>query len=186
MTRVSNETVHARARRGGFSLIEVLVSVMVLSLGLLGVASLLGKSLSGSHNSSLRTQAVVLANDIADRMRANRTAALSPPPNNYEGIAPAEGRCRQVHYGHRHGVPVACTPQQLAADDLFDWRAQLAAVLPQGTGVVCVDSTPDDGTAGAPACDGIGIAYAVKEFWVEKPARGAVPVPKRFATSVRP
>jgi type IV pilus assembly protein PilV len=186
MTRTSREIARARARSGGLSLIEVLVSVMVMSLGLLGVASLLGKSLSGSHNSSLRTQAVVLANDIADRMRANRTTALSPAPNNYQGIAPADGRCRAVHYGHRHGAPIACTPQQLAADDLFDWRAQIAAVLPQGIGVVCLDSTPDDGTAGAPACDGIGNAYAIKEFWVEKPARGAVPVPKRFATSVRP
>ncbi len=176
----------SRARRGGFSLIEVLVSIMVLSFGMLGVASLLAKSLSGSHTSSLRTQAIVLADDIADRMRANRTTAVSLAPNNYEGIAPAENRCRAVHYGHRHAVPVICTPAELAADDLFDWLAQIAAVLPQGIGVVCIDSTPDDGTAGAPACDGVGGAYAIKEFWSEKPARGAAPISQRFSTSVRP
>jgi type IV pilus assembly protein PilV len=82
-------------------------------------------------------------------------------------------------------VPVTCTPAQLAADDLFDWQAQLNAALPQGTGVVCIDSTPDDGNGGRAACDGVGTAYAVKEFWA-KPTRGTVPVPQRFSTSVRP
>jgi type IV pilus assembly protein PilV len=178
--------VRSRARRGGFSLIEVLVSILVLSFGMLGVASLLATSLSGSHTSSMRTQAIVLADDLADRMRANRVTAISAGPNNYEGIAPSENRCRAVHYGHRHAAPVACTPAQLAADDLFDWQAQIAAVLPGGAGVVCIDSTPDDGTSGAPACDGAGGAYAIKEFWSEKQSRGAAPIAKRFATSVRP
>jgi type IV pilus assembly protein PilV len=186
MMRSRLNHIPGRARSAGFSLIEVLVSILVLSFGMLGVASLLATSLSGSHTSSVRTQAIVLADDLADRMRANRTTAVSPGPNNYEGIAPAENRCRAVHYGHRHAVPVTCTPAQLAADDLFDWRAQLTAALPQGTGVVCIDSTPDDGAAGAPACDGVGGAYAVKEFWAEKPARGTVSVPQRFSTSVRP
>ena len=178
--------VRSRARSAGFSLIEVLISILVLSFGMLGVASLLATSLSGSHTSSLRTQAIVLADDLADRMRANRSTGVAPGPNNYAGIAAAENRCRTVHYAHIHAVPVACTPAQLAADDLFDWRAQLAAALPQGTGVVCIDSTPDDGTAGAPACDGAGGAYAIKEFWAERPTRGTVPIPQRFSTSVRP
>jgi type IV pilus assembly protein PilV len=186
MSALHLNEVRSRARRGGFSLVEVLVSILVLSFGMLGVASLLATSLSGSHTSSMRTQAIVLADDLADRMRANRTTAVSPGPNNYEGIAPAENRCRAVHYGHRHAAPVACTPQELAADDLFDWLAQVAAVLPAGSAAVCIDSTPDDGTAGAPACDGIGGAYAIKEFWNEKPPRGAVAIAQRFSTSVRP
>jgi len=186
MTAAHLNRARSRASRGGFSLIEVLVSILVLSFGVLGVASLLATSLSGSHTSSMRTQAIVLADDLADRMRSNRSTAISPAPNNYGGIAPTENRCRAVHYGHRHAVPVACTPQELAADDLFDWLAQVAAFLPQGTAAVCIDSTPDDGTAGAPACDGIGNAYAIKEFWSEKPPRGAAAVAKRFSTSVRP
>jgi type IV pilus assembly protein PilV len=178
--------VPSRARSAGFSLIEVMISILVLSFGMLGVASLLATSLSGSHTSSLRTQAIVLADDLADRMRANRSTAVSAAPNNYGGIAAADNRCRAVHYAHVHAAPVACTPAELAADDLFDWQRQLAAALPQGTGVVCIDSTPDDGTAGAPACDGVGGAYAIKEFWAEKPTRGTVPIPQRFSTSVRP
>jgi type IV pilus assembly protein PilV len=186
MTASRLDVVRSLSRSGGFSLIEVLVSILVLSFGMLGVASLLASSLSGSHTASMRTQAIVLADDLADRMRANRATAVAPGPNNYEGIAPAENRCRAVHYAHRHVAPAACTPQELAADDLFDWQAQVAALLPQGTAVVCIDSTPEDGTAGAPACDGVGGAYAIKEFWAEKPPRGAVAVPKRFSTSVRP
>jgi type IV pilus assembly protein PilV len=169
----------------GFSLIEVLVSILVLSFGLLGVASMLAVGLSGIHTSSMRTQAVVLATDIADRMRANRTTAISAGPNNYEGIAAGENRCRAVHYGHLHAAPVVCTPAQVAADDKFDWLSQVAAVLPQGVGVICIDSTPEDGVAGAPACDGVGAAYAVKVFWTEKPTANAVPEPKRFSVTVR-
>jgi len=186
MTRSHLNHVRCRARSAGFSLIEVMISILVLSFGMLGVASLLATSLSGSHTSSLRTQAIVLADDLADRMRANRSTAVLPGPNNYGGIAAADNRCRAVHYAHVHAAPVACTPAELAADDLFDWQRQLTAALPQGTGVVCIDSTPDDGTAGAPACDGVGGAYAIKEFWAEKPTRGTVPIPQRFSTSVRP
>jgi type IV pilus assembly protein PilV len=186
MTRSHLNHFRGRAQSAGFSLIEVMISILVLSFGMLGVASLLATSLSGSHTSSLRTQAIVLADDLADRMRANRATAVAAAPNNYGGIAAADNSCRAVHYAHLHAAPVACTPAQLAADDLFDWQAQLTAALPQGTGVVCIDSTPDDGTAGATACDGVGNAYAIKEFWAEKPARGTVPVPQRFSTSVRP
>ena len=84
MMRSRLKHIPGRARSAGFSLVEVMVSILVLSFGMLGVASLLATSLSGSHTSSLRTQAIVLADDLADRMRANRATAVSPGPNNYE------------------------------------------------------------------------------------------------------
>ena len=57
----------------GATLIEVLVSLLVLSIGLLGVAALLSTSLRHNHSAHLRSQATVLAHDIVDRMRAHRT-----------------------------------------------------------------------------------------------------------------
>ncbi|MCY4182037.1 MAG: prepilin-type N-terminal cleavage/methylation domain-containing protein [Gammaproteobacteria bacterium] len=47
------------------------------------------------------------------------------------------------------------------------WRAEIAASLPQGSGVVCGDSTPFDGSAQAPACDGGGGFMAIKLWWDE-------------------
>ena len=112
----------------------------------------------------MRTQAIVLprscgpnASEPHDRrvarpeqLRGDRTGG-EPLPRR--ALRPSSCRAGRLH------------APQLAADDLFDWQAQLTAALPQGTAAVCIDSTPDDGTAGAPACDGVGGAYAVKEFW---------------------
>src|SRR6185295_1538044 len=66
------------ARRSrGFTMIEVLVSLVVLSIGLLGVAALQLTSLRSNHSSAMRSQATFLAYDIIDRMRANRAAAIA-------------------------------------------------------------------------------------------------------------
>jgi type IV pilus assembly protein PilV len=172
---------HAR----GFTLVEALISVLIMSIGLLGVAALQTSSLGSSHTASQRSQATLSAGDIADRMRANRIAASTTAGANYGNTAAADNGCRVTHYGHLH-VANVCTPTQLAADDLFDWGAQLAAVLPTGTGVVCIDSTPNDGAAGAPACDGAGNVYAVKIFWTEKSDNSATNTSQRFVTEVQP
>ena len=54
--------------------------------------------------------------------------------------------------------------------------------MPGGSGVVCIDNTPDDGTPAAPGCDGIGTMMVVKVFWTEKGQQ----VPAFFVTPVRP
>src|SRR5256884_5493529 len=59
----------------GFTLIEMLVALVVLAVGMLGVASLFGISLHSGSSAITRMQAVNLAADIADRIRANRRAA---------------------------------------------------------------------------------------------------------------
>ena len=78
MTRSHLNHFRGRAQSAGFSLIEVMISILVLSFGMLGVASLLATSLSGSHTSSLRTQAIVLADDLADRIIALVIEGLAP------------------------------------------------------------------------------------------------------------
>lgn len=66
-----------RERQSGFSLVEILVTLVVLSLGLLGVLGLQVTGLQRNDGAYLRTQASLYAYDIADRMRANRNNALS-------------------------------------------------------------------------------------------------------------
>lgn len=61
----------------GFTLIEVLVALLILAIGLLGIAALQYQGLKYSHDAYLRSQVNVLAYDIADRMRMNRAAAAS-------------------------------------------------------------------------------------------------------------
>lgn len=102
----------------GFSMVEVLVALVVLGVGMLGIASLYVVTLRSSGSAISRMQAVNLASDLGDRIRANRNAGAA-----YEGAAAANGNgCI--------GISANCSPQQMAAHDLFLWQRQIAAALP--------------------------------------------------------
>lgn len=109
-------------KQTGSSLVEILVTILIVSFGLLGVAGVIGNGLKNNHSSYARSQASWLAADIIDRMRANRAAAeaVGKPYNLAIGSSPA-------------GTTVAAT-------DLTAWRAALGATLPSGTGSVSMDA----------------------------------------------
>lgn len=67
-------------RSGGFTLVEAMVALVVLSIGMLGIAALYMETLRASRSALYRTEAVTLAADLADRIRANRN-----PANAYTG-----------------------------------------------------------------------------------------------------
>ena len=102
----------------GFTLVEVLVALVVMAVGLLGIAGLYVEGLRAGRTSVYRSVAVMLASDMADRIRAN-------PTGTYEGTGPgADNGC--VNGG------VDCEPDALAADDWFRWQQDLARRLPAG------------------------------------------------------
>jgi type IV pilus assembly protein PilV len=103
----------------GFSMVEVLVTMVIIAFGLLGVAGLLTAGLRNNQSSQLRTQASILAYDMAERMRANRAAALN---------------------GQYDGTPTDAT----ALSDKTSWNAQLAAKLPSGSGIVETNKPAND------------------------------------------
>lgn len=156
----------------GATLIEVLISLLILSVGLLGMTGLQTVSLRNTQSAYLRTQASIASNDVVERIRANLQGVEA---NSYEGNAgSATAACNTI---------AGCSSTQLAANDIAEWKAALAADLPVGAGTVCTDATPEDGTPGAPACDGVGDLYAVKIWWDED--RDGV-AEKRFSLSFRP
>lgn len=107
-----------------------MVALVVLSVGMLGIAALHGQSLTAGRTAQLRTQAVNLAGDMADRIRVNRLGGAA-----YEGAA-ENNECDP-----QSGGGVDCTPAQMAAHDLFVWEAQLERLLPDGVGSVTHDDT---------------------------------------------
>jgi type IV pilus assembly protein PilV len=119
-----------RAAHRGVSLVETLVALVVLSVGLLGVAALLLQSVRGSRTALFRTHAVNLVSDMADRIRANANAGDAYATAQYGAAGPATHGC----------VPTAlaaganCSVDELAQDDIARWRENVRAVLP-GTGV---------------------------------------------------
>ena len=113
------QIIAAGTRPQGFTLVEALVSLVVLSVGMLGIAGLFAQGLSAGRTAQYRTQAVNLIADLADRIRANR-----PGQGAYAGAA-----------GNNNCDPPAvvnCTPPQMAAHDLFVGNQQVQQVLPNG------------------------------------------------------
>jgi type IV pilus assembly protein PilV len=109
---------------GGFSLIEVLVALVVLSVGLLGLAALQSTAAQFNAGAYTRSQATILAYDMADRIRANRAAALAGDYTSAYGALPT---CNDAVAG------------TVAQQDLAAWRRSLACSLPSGNGAVAVD-----------------------------------------------
>jgi type IV pilus assembly protein PilV len=103
----------------GLGLIEALVALIVLSVGLLGIAGLFVETLRANRSAVARMHAVNLVNDLADRILANRTGRAS---YRLTGTAvPASENCV---------VTRNCTTEQLARDDLASWVVAVRAVLP--------------------------------------------------------
>lgn len=115
------------AGSSGFTLIEILVALVVLSIGLLGLAMLQVQGMRFTNESYLRTQATVLAYDIIDRMRANKTGADAgdyvPPGTTINGPPATIETCGNV--GGLCG-----TTKELADYDFTVWYQRQTDVLP--------------------------------------------------------
>jgi type IV pilus assembly protein PilV len=107
-----------RARQRGLSMIEVLVAIVIISLGLLGMAGLQAASLRGSQGAVYRSQAMQFAADMAERMRGNL------------------GDARNYAIAIGDAAPTGTT---VIDRDRADWLARLAT-LPAGTGAIVVDT----------------------------------------------
>jgi type IV pilus assembly protein PilV len=112
----------------GFTLLEVLVSLVVLAVGLLGVGKLLMGAVKADDSAHMRTQATALAYAILDQMRANHGSAVS---QNYDvpfGPFPNPGNVCLGAGG--------CAANALAQYDLYQWKRSLLGALPAGDGTV--------------------------------------------------
>ncbi|MEM1262624.1 MAG: type IV pilus modification protein PilV [Pseudomonadota bacterium] len=130
-------------RQRGFTLIEVLVAMVVMAIGMLGIAGMYVHSLQAGRTSQLRTQAVTLASDVADRIRANPLGGIT-----YIGGG-ANTNCTDAN---------ACTPADLANYDIWSWNQQRDLAMPPGTDVAV---RYDDSIVGQPP------TYTVRITWPE-------------------
>jgi type IV pilus assembly protein PilV len=119
----------AAASQGGIGLIEVLIAVLILAIGLLGLASMQTNGIRMTNGSMSRTQAVFLANDIVERARANRTNRA-----NYILAVDAAGNVAPCD------VTVAYDPLlTVAQNDMAEWLNSLACLLPEADANIALD-----------------------------------------------
>lgn len=123
----------------GFSLIEALVAFLILSVGMLGIASLQVIALKAGNTASLRTVAVIKVEEMMERIRNNPFQAMT-----YGAATTPVG----LNHGCNADLDpiVYCDAKQMAEDDIYFWKAELSAVMPPGTTGVIGTLAPIVGT----------------------------------------
>jgi type IV pilus assembly protein PilV len=122
-----------KTSNSGASLIEVLVAVVLLSLGVVGLAGLQFNGIKFNHGAYLRSQGVSLAYNLTDRMRANLSACRDAASCQY--ITPLatlfNGAASQVCGSE---IALVASPGAMAAIDVNQWKSCIETLLPGGTG----------------------------------------------------
>ena len=111
----------------GFSLVEVLITLIIMSVGMLGIAGLYVQGMQAARTSIFRHHAVTLAGDVADRIRANPRATVA--------YTRADGENYNCVLGNAD-----CSAAEMAAHDIFLWKAQAAETLPGGDVTIVLDN----------------------------------------------
>ena len=163
--------------QAGFSLIEALISVLILALGLLGTLGMIVNSLKLASSSAYRTVASQQAYSMADQVRGTPLAMVVNTGNDsfdtYSSSATLTADCLKAG---------GCVRANYVNTTLLMWRAQLAAVLPGGDGTVCRDANPNTnvptqaaaGTVSSWNCSNSG-NYVVKVCWNEQRINASSP-----------
>lgn len=123
-------TIHTRQK--GVSLIEAMISLVVISVGLLGIAALQVTSMKQNDSALNHSQAVWIGNDISDRIRANFGAFA-----DYDGID------TDLEYEQACTAVTPCDETKLVTMDAADWKVEMQN-LPSGRGIITGSGVPID------------------------------------------
>jgi type IV pilus assembly protein PilV len=138
--------------QSGFSMIELALATAVFSMGLGSLSMMMLVSVQGTAEARHRTVATTQAYSLAEMI-----AMQSDAYGHYiDPLGAGAFDCNEDF----------CRSEALAAANMAAWKMQLSREVPGSYGLVCRDSTPNDGSASDPACDGNG-ALVIKVFWTE-------------------
>jgi type IV pilus assembly protein PilV len=168
------QTRHAgRPGKGGFTLLEVLIALLVLSIGLLGIGKLMMLSARANDSAYMRSQATALAYTMLDAMRSNRQAAIVQGYDTAMGAFPGPVACT---------VAAPCNSGQQAQSDLNLWgtslNVALGGALPQGQGSVATVVAPDKVTGAN------NVTATVTVQWSDKVAEQSFGAPAGNVVSI--
>ncbi|MDO8940042.1 MAG: type IV pilus modification protein PilV [Methylicorpusculum sp.] len=135
---IRKQHTHFMQKSGGFTLIEVMIAMVIMAVGLLGLAGLQATGLRNNQSAYNRSQATQLAYDMSDRIRANSINARNFATSVYATVTPPSSAAIKTAC---NAVAGTCTPADMAENDLFEWNRNLIATLPSGAGLIRVSGT---------------------------------------------
>jgi type IV pilus assembly protein PilV len=162
----------------GFSLIEVLVTIVVLCFGMLGSIALQAAALQSNAQTRHQVVAAGLGSELAEYMRGNQQVALqrSVTSNPYL-LSHQAGLPTAPAVDCRRGDCVGTTAndrEDIAVWQAHDWLSRAIGALPSPRVEVCFDSAPFSADTGMPHwdCDGVGATATIKLAWTSRDTSG--------------
>jgi type IV pilus assembly protein PilV len=113
-----NKHIRKHGRMRGISMVESLVALVIISVGMLGIAGMYLSSLQAGRSANLRVQAVNLATDMADHIRSNQRGR-----SFYKATSADKGESKDCS-------TLTCTPENVAKNDIYVWKQAISAALP--------------------------------------------------------
>ena len=156
---------------GGFTLVEVLVAIVILSIGILGAVGMQLSAIRMNREVRYQATALSLAKELAEKMRGNKDIAILTSAGTSAGQNPylldtILTATSSLTAPGTNCLTATCTAQQLALWDRYDWQLRTRDALPSPRIVVCMDNDPYDGS-GQPkwACSNSGTVATLKLAW---------------------
>jgi type IV pilus assembly protein PilV len=193
LTKVRNRPVaDVASRSAGFSLVEVLISIVILSIGLLGLVGLQAAALQGNRDARLQSAAVSLARELAEMMRGNKDVGLLTTGNPYLVDTSSPLTPTTASYCLSVGGTACTGTTNIANAQMTEWLSRVDSELPGAKVVVCLDAQPFDTTTGLPqwTCTtaGAGLTTVVKIGWTrnstDRSASNSAPVERAIRPSI--
>jgi type IV pilus assembly protein PilV len=162
----------------GFSLLEAMIALLILSIGLLGLASLQARSMRYNHDALVRGQATALIYDIMEKMRSRRYAANEASETTVNGYTSTT-----AYTGTSNGTACPTTASNTVSTEIACFREALAK-LPGGTSVVatiqCTNATAAECTDGNISNN----IYTVTIAWVDRQTNAVLTSPLSISTQL--
>lgn len=160
-------------RHGGFSLIEILVSIVILGLGLLGAAGLQLATLRSNQYTAQASSATQLVRDYEEMTQMLRSASIATSTGSSIFTSVDTSTSSTATVDDCKGSSSNCAPDKLAAYMLNEWKARVTTELPGGRAKVCRDSSPKEPSGDSAGlyrwdCDGLGDMLMVKIGWTAR------------------
>lgn len=162
-----------RGPERGFTLVEVLVAIVILSIGILGAVGMQVSAIRMNKEVRYQATAVSLAKELAEKMRGNKDIAILTTAGNNVGQNPYLLNATLTTAPSAPSpdcFATACTgangPTDIAKWDVYDWQLRLRNALPSPRIVICMDNDPYDAAGQAKwACSNSGNVAVMKLAW---------------------